>query len=56
MPLYCFHQEYGVGVTEDPEGSELPDLFVARESAVQGARELLANADVLPILHQMKLR
>src|SRR3978361_2363755 len=44
MPMYHFQQQDSTGVTEDPEGSELPDLSAARECAVQSARELLANA------------
>ena len=44
MPMYYFQQQDSTGVTEDPEGSELPDQLAARESAVQSARELLANA------------
>jgi hypothetical protein len=44
MPTYYFHQQDGTGVTEDPEGSDLPDLPAACECAMQSARELLANA------------
>ena len=44
MPMYYFQQQDSTGVTEDPEGSELPDQLAARECAVQSARELLANA------------
>jgi hypothetical protein len=44
MPIFYFQQQAGNDVTEDPEGSELPDLITAREYAVACARELLANA------------
>lgn len=44
MPMFYFHQQDGSGVTEDPEGSELPDLPTARAYAVACAREALANA------------
>jgi hypothetical protein len=44
MPMYYFQQQDSTGVTEDPEGSELPDQLAARECAVQSARQLLANA------------
>jgi hypothetical protein len=44
MPMYYFQQQDSTGVTEDPEGSELPDQLAARDCAVQSARELLANA------------
>jgi hypothetical protein len=44
MPMYYFQQQDSTGVTEDPEGSELPDVSAAHEYTVQSARELLANA------------
>jgi hypothetical protein len=44
MPMYYFQQQDSGGVTEDPEGSELPDLTAARQYAVLSARELLASA------------
>jgi hypothetical protein len=44
MPMFYFHQQDSSGVTEDPEGSELPDLPTARAYAVACAREALANA------------
>jgi uncharacterized protein DUF6894 len=51
--MFYFHQQDGSGVTEDPEGSELPDLPTARAYAVACAREALANAirfnELLPI-------
>ena len=44
MPVYFFHLQSGDSVTDDNEGTELPDLQVAREYAVSAAKELLANA------------
>jgi hypothetical protein len=44
MPRYYFYQQEGTKVTEDEEGSELPDLEAARQCALLGARELLSHA------------
>ena len=44
MPMYYFQQQDGTNITEDPDGSELPDLPAARQYALLSARELLANA------------
>jgi hypothetical protein len=44
MPRYFFHTLDGEKVTEDREGSVLAGLEEARKYAVQGARELLAEA------------
>lgn len=42
MPRYYLHVRDGVDEMLDPDGSDLPDLDAARESALAGARELLA--------------
>ena len=44
MPVYYFHLQSGDSVTEDPDGTELPDLQMARQYAVFAAKELLAHA------------
>lgn len=44
MPRYFFQLNEGNDVTEDIDGSELPDLEAARHYAVRAARELLAHA------------
>jgi hypothetical protein len=43
MPVYYFHLQSGDCVTEDPDGTELPDLQMARQYAVFAAKELLAH-------------
>jgi hypothetical protein len=42
--MYYFNQQDGTNVTEDEEGSELPDLEAARRYALVAARELLGHA------------
>lgn len=44
MTRYFFHLVDGDNVICDPEGSELPDISVAREHALLSAREMLAEA------------
>lgn len=42
MPLFYLHVRDGVDEMLDPDGSDMPDLNAARNSALAGARELLA--------------
>lgn len=44
MPRYFFHLVEGVEISEDPDGSVLPDFDAARRYALQAARELLAES------------
>jgi hypothetical protein len=44
MPRYYFHQQDETTITEDEEGSELPDLEAARQYALRGAREILSHS------------
>lgn len=46
MPRYRFNVHDGLGLVEDEEGCELPDVDAARREAVKGARSLIAE-DVL---------
>ncbi|MBZ9936933.1 hypothetical protein LB518_11555 [Mesorhizobium sp. BR1-1-16] len=43
MPRYFFHQVRRGGLIEDLEGSELPDIDVARGEAIDGAREMMMS-------------
>lgn len=43
MPKFYFHIVSGDTVIEDPDGSELANLDVARAEALQSARHLLAD-------------
>lgn len=43
MPQYFFHVRDGDGLTEDPDGSDLPDLEAARTEAAIAAREIAAE-------------
>jgi hypothetical protein len=43
MSLHFFHVKDGVDLIEDHTGSDLPDLEAAREEALEGAREMLAD-------------
>ena len=43
MPRFYFHRD-GDHLIEDQEGSECPDLEAAREEAINGVREILAEA------------
>lgn len=43
MPRFFFHVRDGDGLTEDPDGSELPDLAAALAEARAAARELVAE-------------
>lgn len=43
MPRFFFHIRDGDGLTEDPEGSELPDLLAAWAGAVVAACEIAAE-------------
>lgn len=45
MPRFYIHVCNGHGFAEDHDGHELPDAAAARESAIRGAREIMA-ADV----------
>ena len=42
MPHYYFHLHNHVGA-RDEEGQDLPDLAAAREEAIRGARDLMAE-------------
>ena len=41
MPLFFLHLVGDGTLTEDPEGSQLPDLDAARAEALGGIREIL---------------
>jgi hypothetical protein len=41
---FYFHLSAGEQVIIDPEGSDLPDVSSAEQEAMEGAREILANA------------
>lgn len=43
MPTFYFHVRDGAGLTEDPDGSDLPDLEAARAEALAAARDILAE-------------
>ncbi|MEP9360046.1 hypothetical protein [Sphingomonas sp. KR3-1] len=43
MQRYFFNVHNGTGLTEDPEGMELPDLEAARQQALTGIRSLLGE-------------
>lgn len=43
MPRFFFHVRDGDGLTEDPDGSEWPDLAAALTEALEAARDLLAE-------------
>ena len=43
MPRYYLHICNGVGFVEDTEGQELANVEAARESAIKGARDLIAS-------------
>lgn len=43
MPRFYFHIRDGERLIEDPDGSELPDLAVARAEALASARGILAE-------------
>ena len=43
MPRFFFHI-YNDDITHDEEGRELPDLEVAREVALESARELVCES------------
>ena len=43
MPRYYFHVCNGKGFTEDEAGQEFPDEAAARDAAVQGIRDLMAE-------------
>ena len=44
MPRYYRHIRYGDRLIDDPEGIELPGLDAARAEAIEGIRDLLAEA------------
>jgi hypothetical protein len=44
MPRYYRHILHSDGLIADPEGIELPDLDAARAEALEGIRDLLAEA------------
>ena len=43
MPHYYFHICNGNGFIEDEEGRDLPDESAARDAAVNGARDIMAE-------------
>jgi hypothetical protein len=43
MPRFFFHVRDGDVLTEDPDGSEFPDLAVALAEALAAARDVLAE-------------
>ena len=43
MPRFYFNIRDGDALIEDPDGSDLRDLDVARAEALAAAREILAN-------------
>jgi len=44
MPRYYRHIRQGDLLIEDPEGIDLPDLAAARAEALEGIRDILAEA------------
>jgi len=44
MPRYYRHIRHDGQVIQDPEGIDLPDLEAARAEAIQGIRDILAEA------------
>ena len=44
MDLYFLHIRDGSDVTPDPEGSLLPSLEAARQSAIESARQMMGEA------------
>jgi hypothetical protein len=44
MVRYYFHVRKRGQLTRDEEGIDLPDISAAKQEALQGARELLAEA------------
>ncbi len=44
MCIYRFHVRDAVGLVEDEEGVDLPDLFAVLQEALHSAREFLAEA------------
>jgi hypothetical protein len=46
VPLFYLHTQRGGVLTEDPDGSDLPDVAAAREEALAAARDLWAGAIV----------
>jgi hypothetical protein len=45
MERYFLHlKKAGVGILEDEEGSDLPDLQAARDEALRAARDIVADA------------
>lgn len=43
MPNFYFHIRDGDALTEDPEGSDLPDLEAARAEALTAVRQIAAE-------------
>jgi hypothetical protein len=43
VPLFFFHVCNGEGFVEDSEGQELPNLKAARQTAIKGARDIMAE-------------
>lgn len=43
VPLFFFHIRTSDGVIEDEDGVELPNIEVAREEALESAREIMAE-------------
>jgi len=43
MPRFFIHVRHGDALSEDPEGSELPNFEAARDEAWAAARELVAD-------------
>lgn len=40
---YFFHVHNGVGIAEDGQGQELPDLARARQEAIKGIRSIMSD-------------
>jgi hypothetical protein len=47
MCIYRFHVRDALGLVEDEEGVDLPDLFAVLKEALHSAREFLAEASAL---------
>jgi hypothetical protein len=43
MARYFFHVHNGIGLIDDEDGRELPDLGRAREEAIKGIRSIVSD-------------
>ena len=59
MPQFFMHIREGDQVTEDPDGSELPDLTAAKAEGVAAACEITAEglrAGKAPVVRRFEIR